>query len=271
MSSSARLRTSFADFVPVHFPTKEGRWLRIASRFDEEKTARCEYALRIHEHGDDEYPVDILALDVFLVDADGAEWHAEKRLHPDVFSSHLIQEKVGARFFYDLVDGDPAQFAPDAAREQAFASALYLPNVRHTSDDFWHYKAIGPDFQRASFDFEHGAVFDLALKRGSRAESAREVSSFLVRLSNAMPYAFPESDDDESRYEHVVGGEERPGMGPIQFEIGFKDLLRADDAIYLDGDEMWDTAALPLPLVFGQTGETGEPQPGVTAVAKHGE
>ena len=271
MSNPRRLRTPFSEFVSIHLATDECTWLCVGEE-GEHKTF-CEYTLSIHEAGDDEYPDDILALDIFLADASGDEWRARKLLHPDALWGHLNLESTSVQFFYDMEDEDPARFVGDANRDAAFAEALHLGGVRHSHDDAWISKRVGPGFQNISFDFEMTGTFDLAVNLYSRRTGERNESRFTVRLSGCMPYTVftPEEEDPESRYEHDMDGEERDGMAPVQFEIGFMDLLRADDAVYLGEDEeQWEPIQIPLPLVFRRTGETGEPQAGVTVVETYG-
>ena len=266
MSEPRRLRTRFSEFVPIHLATDEGVWLRIAGHGLDARFTYCDYTLIVHEHSGEEYPITILALNLYLRDAEAIEWHARKLIHSDLLWRHLQTAPVG--FFHKPIEGEYVRFSKDEERERSFDSALYLEGVRYASDDGWRSSRIGPDFHFISYGFVGDPTFDFAAQPDAFGASKQEVSRFEVRLSGCSPYV--DNASRERFYEHYVEGERHEYMAPLLFEIHFADLLGAEDAVFLAEDEQWETAWIPLPLVFRRTGETGEPQPGVTVVESYG-
>jgi hypothetical protein len=275
MPDSRRLRTYFYEFSPIHLCTAEGKWLRIDAG-EEQAQIFCTYALRIHEKDEsgDVGAADIIALDLFLMDESGHEWRAQKLIHPHSLTSCLAGP---VRFFHEPVGDSYTHFTTDAERAKAFADALHLEGVLGMSDG-WQSTVIGPKPHWISHNFQGNVRYDFAGKRmprslgrnlTPRSEDDFLVDTLSVRLSGCFPYCLDEEGAD-TQFEHYVDGEFRENMAPIQFEVGLHQLLRMGDPYYMEEDEYWETTQIPLPLVFRRTGETGEPQPGVTVVEAYG-
>lgn len=192
-----------------------------------------------HRSATDKMPTDVVACDLSLADARGAVWKATSRCTTEVFM----------RYVHDFSAIQGRCFGTDYAPEE-FASAIAKPvldDARFSSDDRF-YRQLLIDGKVYDTKFYYTTVhFDVGMAHYERVPT---LANLAVRVrNNSLMNA-----EEDGEFDAII---------EFGYMMEWHYLLLSNTAAYSPSYGRWRDVALPMPLVFSPTGETGDPQPGV--------
>jgi hypothetical protein len=223
----------------LDYCTTDGRILR----FDSQRGYKAEYVYELTRlpAETDDFPIDGIAMRIWLADSEGRVWSTVSN-----FTAEYLVDELGMCNFENVRDFYAFDKAP-ADIQKLFESELLLEGVYFTSDDrFYRSLRIGGEWVQAIFKYS-GLTFDVALHH-----SPPSFPRLYARLRQGSGY---DADQPLSEIRHTS---ELPAL---VFELSYAtyEMLHAHSAIYLPRGS-WAKSPLPLPIKFQLTEERGEPQ-----------
>ena len=231
----------------LDFPTTDGRKLR----FDSQRGYKADYAYELKRlpAETDDFPIDGVALRIWVADDQGRVWSAVSQ-----FTAEFFVDELGMCNFENVRDYYVFDKAP-AEIQNLFQTSQVVEGIYFTSDDrFYRSLRVGTEWVQAIFKYTD-LTFDVAVQIAPPF-----ATKLFARLRQGSGY------DPSLPLSEIRHTSELP---ELVFELGGdapRRMLYANGAMHFPRGS-WGMGPLPQPIAFESTGEPGEPQATITIVS----
>lgn len=251
------MRIAYFPASSCHF-TIDGRFLC----FGNTGKVSVEIIPRLHHKSDwNNHPLDVIGTEIRVCDSEGKVWSVTSCVLADEILRHVFDLSSGRDMH--LLRCDPVSGEADSRCtlwNESIRQRMLLQNIGCYCDSRSTVTLLFRENDREVLKqvFLKYSMFVFEISQCSSDDDEFGSEDLAIRVNWQMPGALLETKYFEGQGDDL----EQHDIGPFGFFMNYPYLL-GNNAFYCDYRERWFASALPLPLRFRPTGETGLPQPHV--------